>query len=130
MPAFPLRPLGTDVRFRPIADIAGPRQIAAMRRAFKGYALLALTLSACEKDIPRSQMPHFATLCVPRTKWNDLLAEMKHFGARNGLELHGGVEAFPARSRFSMPILREATVTILATISTCGSLATHTSKAR
>lgn len=68
-----------------------------MRRAFVAYALLALSLTACEKDIPQSQMPHFATFCVPRTEWNYLLADMKLFGKRNGLELHGGIEGFPGK---------------------------------
>ena len=61
-------------------------------------ALLAgLALGGCQKEVPQSQMPHFATFCVPRARWNDFLMAMRRFGNDHGLELHGGIERFPGQ---------------------------------
>jgi hypothetical protein len=37
-------------------------------------------------------MPTFAIFCLEPAHWQDALSVMRDFGARRGLELHGGVE--------------------------------------
>jgi hypothetical protein len=37
-------------------------------------------------------MPTFATFCIQPAHWQDALSVMHAFGARHGLEMHGGVE--------------------------------------
>jgi hypothetical protein len=37
-------------------------------------------------------MPTFAAFCIQPARWPDTLSVMRVFGARHGLELHGGVE--------------------------------------
>jgi hypothetical protein len=53
----------------------------------------AILAGACQRDVPRSQLPHFATFCVEKANWQDLLATMRDFGASHGLQLHGGIDA-------------------------------------
>jgi hypothetical protein len=54
-----------------------------------------LALSACEKDVPRSQMPHLADFCMHQSNWPELLKAMGQVAARHGMELHGGIEKDP-----------------------------------
>lgn len=64
-----------------------------MKVSFTPIAIAsAIALSACQKDVPRSQLPHLGTFCVDSGKWNDLLAIMKRFAIANGLEFHGGID--------------------------------------
>jgi hypothetical protein len=58
-----------------------------------GGALLA----GCQKNVPRSQLPHLGTFCVQKEKWDDLLITMKRFAVAQGLEFHGGIETGPNR---------------------------------
>ncbi len=77
-----------------------------MSRLGKAFALVAIAwlMSACQKDIPRSQMPHFGTFCIHRTNWDKLVVVMRGFGCKNGLELHGGIDTSKPRGRYSMHI--------------------------
>jgi hypothetical protein len=52
----------------------------------------ALTLSACEKDVPQSQMPHLATFCMHEANWPKFLDVMRRVGERHDMALHGGIE--------------------------------------
>lgn len=46
----------------------------------------------CQRAIPQEQMPIFATFCIPPAHWQNALSVMHAFGAKHGLETHGGVE--------------------------------------
>jgi hypothetical protein len=59
----------------------------------------ALALSACEKDVPQSQMPHLATFCMHEGNWPKLLNIMHDIGGRYDMELHGGIEKDPDGKR-------------------------------
>lgn len=65
------------------------------KRTLIGFAACTALLGACQKDVPRSQMPHLSTLCVEHSRWNDLLGSMRQFAASKGLEFHGGIERDP-----------------------------------
>src|SRR5436305_10449040 len=57
---------------------------------------LALTafvsLMGCQKDVPREQMPTFATFCLAPAQWQAALSVMRKFGETHRLEVHGGIE--------------------------------------
>ncbi len=54
-----------------------------------------LALSACENDMPRSQMPHLADFCMQQANWPKLLNVMREVAKRHGMEVHGGIEKDP-----------------------------------
>ena len=54
-----------------------------------------LVLGACQKDVPRSQMPHLATFCMNEGNWPKFLEVMRNVGKRHGMELHGGIKKDP-----------------------------------
>jgi len=62
-----------------------------MRRRWLAMTAFA-SLMGCQRDVPREQTPTFATFCLMPAHWQDALFAMRKFGARHGLELHGGVE--------------------------------------
>ena len=70
------------------------------------YLEAAIILSGCQKDVPRSQMPHLADFCVQQSNWPKLLDVMRTVGARHGLKMHGGIEKYPDGPLFNAYIAR------------------------
>jgi hypothetical protein len=67
-----------------------------------------LTLSACQKDVPRSQMPHLATFCMHEANWPKFLKVMRSVGQRHDMQLHGGIEkAADGKPQFNAYIARD-----------------------
>ena len=76
-----------------------------MRVAIATAAMLIL--SACQKDVPRSQLPHLATFCMREANWPKFLDLMRGVGQRHNMELHGGIEKDPdGKPQFNAYIAR------------------------
>jgi hypothetical protein len=69
-----------------------------MKRAVHIFALsLAALLGACgshqsANGNAETAGPHLADLCVKKSEWPTLIAELKAFGVAHDLELHGGID--------------------------------------
>ena len=55
-------------------------------------AAAAFLMMGCQRAVPREQTLTFGFFCVRPAQWNELFGVMHEFGAKHGLELHGGIE--------------------------------------
>lgn len=56
-------------------------------------------LLACQRREYHEQVPPLGMFCVQPANWDHFLQAMREFGAKHGLELHGGVETHPDGKR-------------------------------